>query len=94
MKPFYHLVDVVRRGMESPEFLVLPVSSRESLRRGDLAKLIFNSEERMWVTVTDVKGRGRYTGELCNQPVVVTALKLGDVIPFQARHVADIRRTN
>jgi hypothetical protein len=94
VKPTYHLVDVVLRATSSLTFFVPPVVERNSLCRGDMVKLVFGNEERMWVKVTAVEAEGRYVGELRNHPVVVKTVRYGDEIHFQARHVADILTTN
>jgi hypothetical protein len=89
MKLAYCLVDVVKRGEEKPTFFVPAARARNGLCPGDMAKLIFNGEERMWVKVTEAEGRGRYVGKLWSRPIRVN-LKFGDEIRFQAKHVADI----
>lgn len=93
VKPTYKLVDVVLRASSSPKFYVPAASDRKHLCRGDMAKLIFNDEERMWVSVTEVEGLGWYRGELRNHPVSVP-LRYGDEVRFHARHVADISAMN
>ena len=88
MAEAYRLVDVLKRARASSKFYVPSETERDSLCRGDFAKLIFNDEERMWVLVTAVLGRGRYKGELRNHPVAVP-LRYGDEISFESRHIAD-----
>lgn len=62
---------------------------------GDQVKLIFEfdnpdpdglSAERMWVTIKRIDG-DRYHGELDNEPSQLTALRLGDPVAFEARHM-------
>ena len=62
---------------------------------GHQVKLIFEfdnsdpegwSAERMWVTIRQVDG-DRFQGELDNQPSQLAALRLGDPVAFEARHI-------
>jgi hypothetical protein len=94
VKPTYHLVDAVQRGMMNATFFVPSQEARMSLCPGDMVKLIFENKERMWVKVKEVESDGQYVGELRNHPVVVETLRYGDEIRFQARHVADINTAN
>ena len=89
---------------EFPETFWIPSrEERDSLQRGDYAKLIFRialdsdedpvSVERMWVLV-----RGRvgpiYFGTLANEPDAIDEndeLWFGCELPFRAEHVIDIR---
>lgn len=65
------------------------------LRVGDQVKLIFEYDvpnpdgwtaERMWVTITQVDG-DRFQGLLDNEPRHLAALRLGDPVAFEARHI-------
>jgi uncharacterized protein YegJ (DUF2314 family) len=85
---------------ESPDsFWMPPKEERESLRPGDIVKLMFRmilrnpgsgveqeKVERMWVGVTGRDGRG-YVGALDNDPHYTKDLAAGDEIRFEARHV-------
>lgn len=62
---------------------------------GSQVKLIFEfdnpdpdgpSAERMWVTLTEVNG-DHFKGDLDNQPFHLKALKLGDPVEFEERHI-------
>ncbi|CCG97249.1 conserved hypothetical protein [Marinobacter nauticus ATCC 49840] len=80
-------------------FWIPEKSTRESLRVGDLVKLIFSMEEttgseatsveRMWVEVTQVY-EGYYLGRLDNEPYGSDCLKCDQDVFFQSRHVIDI----
>jgi hypothetical protein len=83
-------------------FSMPPRDLRESLRAGDIVKLIFRIElrdrgtgeeyvevERMWVSVTDRTGAG-YRGELDNDPYCTTDLRSGERVLFEPRHVIQI----
>ena len=68
------------------------------LNPGDSCKLIFKFEsadpkhpsaERMWVLIDEVKDGG-FSGLLDNDPLYITDLKAGDVIPFGPQHVIDV----
>jgi len=83
-------------------FDIPPFEERSSLEIGDWAKLRFLfftvevngtpiNGERMWVEVISQKD-GYYEGILINQPVFLDALKYGDTVWFEARHVIDIVR--
>jgi hypothetical protein len=86
-------------------FWIPPLEQRQSLRRGQAVKLIFDIEgiepdgsvvaqgQRMWVLVTERLG-DTYVGILDNEPALEPAenvyLRKGAEIPFRAEHVADI----
>jgi hypothetical protein len=88
------LFDVVERHKAYPRTFLIPSPvERESLRPGDMAKLLFAGFERMWVEVKICKD-GRYVGILANRPVMAWLSKVeqGDRIEFGPEHVADIRK--
>jgi len=88
------LVDAEERHRNYPDsFWIPPPEERRSLRVGDMAKLDFESRERMWVRVIEVAAQvgNIYVGVLTNTPVVVKARR-GDRIEFGPRHVVDILR--
>lgn len=67
------------------------------LEVGRHVKLIFEfdnpepdgpSGERMWVRVTEIRGN-RYRGVLDNAPAHLGALRLGDTVEFEERHIID-----
>ena len=98
------LEDGEARHHEAPETFWLPdLAQRESLRPGDLAKLIFRiavdsdeepeAVERMWVVVRGRVGE-HFFGVLDNNPSSIkenTELWSGIEVPFESRHVIDIR---
>lgn len=84
---------------EAPEtFWLPPQLERETLRPGDLAKLIFRIEsgaeahvERMWVRVTETKPES-YVGVLDNDPYCTDEIQSGMRVEFHADHVIQIDR--
>ncbi|MDA8019563.1 MAG: hypothetical protein MPN21_19135 [Thermoanaerobaculia bacterium] len=92
---------------QHPETFWIPSESeRNSARRGQAAKLIFEIEvadetgkiliesERMWVVVSEI-GDGFYIGILDNQPASIEPsddvyLRFGAEVPFAARHIIEI----
>ena len=85
------------------EFCIAPRSSRESLRPGDQAKLLFlirtapgeyeapEHVERMWVTVAENDG-DEYVGELDNKPRYPGRTYFGMPVRFRAEHVVEVWR--
>jgi hypothetical protein len=70
------------------------------IRPGDVAKLRFSIEpvgtpgpvvEQMWVVVDSVDG-DRLSGRLATEPTYLVELVEGTIIPFERRHVLDVRR--
>ncbi len=79
-------------------FWIPPQEDRESLRAGDLVKLIFRIEvddeahvERMWVQVTEVKPE-YYVGVLDNDPCCTDEICHGMRVEFHSDHVIQIDR--
>jgi hypothetical protein len=88
----YRLVDVVARSRRHRlTFHVPPEEERTSLRPKDVAKLVFDDRERMWVEIREV-ACGRYRGVLLGRPAVLLAVRQGDVVDFGPEHVADVVR--
>ena len=93
----YTLDDGAATHREFPDtFWIPPQEQRESLKPGDLAKLIFRIEvggeahvERMWVQVTEVRPEF-YVGELGNNPFCTDEIRSGQKVEFHADHVIDI----
>lgn len=91
------------RQAEAPEtFWLPPLSERQTLQPGMLAKLIFrisvdniedpNPVERMWVIVREKLGE-IYMGVLDNEPDCIAEndeFWLGTELPFRAEHVINI----
>jgi hypothetical protein len=76
-------------------FFIPGHAERDSLRAGDIAKLLFEiiepgpglpRAERMWVGVTGRDADG-YTGVLTNAPTVITTIRRGDTIRFGPENV-------
>jgi hypothetical protein len=89
----WKLANAEARAMASSSFSIPPRAARESLRVGNLAKLIFvdpteDGGERMWVEIVAVEGT-RYQGLLRNIPVVILDLDPSATIDFGPEHVAD-----
>ena len=81
-----------------PSFQIPPIQESETLKSGDLAKVIFNIKinlrdyfERMWVEVTEVKPEF-YQGLLASDPYCTHELKRGAYVQFHADHVIQILR--
>ncbi|WP_162260320.1 DUF2314 domain-containing protein [Nocardioides sp. Root190] len=97
----FRLASAVERNREEPEDFLIPSRvERESLKRGWLAKLIFEpgasaregeSPERMFVEVTRVL-EDRYLGRLVNDPMSLSAPAYGDLIEFGPENVIDFMR--
>jgi hypothetical protein len=75
-------------------FFIPPNEERTSLKPGQLAKLVFLTDdsanargERMWVLVQAVTPVG-YVGKLDNDPIQIKELSAGDEIQFGPHHVA------
>jgi uncharacterized protein YegJ (DUF2314 family) len=93
----YTLDDGAATHREFPDTFQIPSQERrESLRPGDLAKLIFRIEfgdeahvERMWVQVTEVRPEF-YVGVLDNDPRCTDEIRSGMRVEFHADHVIDI----
>jgi hypothetical protein len=104
---FWRLRSAEESHLAHPDtFWIPPLHLRESLQRGQAAKLIFEIEgeeqdgavsvlaERMWVIVAEKIG-DIFIGILDNRPVCLEPsndvyLRLGAEVPFRAEHVIDI----
>lgn len=99
MSVTYKLDNGVELHRQYPEtFEIPPVEQRESLRVGDIVKLIFRIEfddeahvERMWVQVKEVRTEF-YIGALDNDPYCTDEIRSGMRVEFHADHVIQIRR--
>jgi hypothetical protein len=95
----YKLDSGVDAQAESPETFRIPsANDRESLGRGDFAKLIFRFSdgsrefvERMWVIVEAVGPEG-YAGILDNNPYNTDEIRAGGRVKFTPAHIIQIRR--
>jgi uncharacterized protein YegJ (DUF2314 family) len=84
---------------EFPSTFEIPAQlERESLRPGDLAKLMFRIQfddeahvERMWVQLTEAR-QEFYVGTLANDPYCTDEIRFGMRVEFHADHVIQIRR--
>lgn len=108
-KDYWELRDGEKCHSDNPDTFWIPeLEKRESLKRGDAAKLIFDIEcddkgkiiiqgERIFVIVSEVVGN-KYIGILDSQPACIEKgqddiyLCFGAEIPFEPRHVVDIAR--
>jgi uncharacterized protein YegJ (DUF2314 family) len=82
-------------------FEIPPFDERSTLEVGDWVKLRFLffvdkngtqiTGEHMWVEVIDTQDNC-YQGILINQPFLLDAIKYGDTLWFESRHVIDITR--
>lgn len=93
------LGDGVARNAESPDTFWIPTDEEiATIEEGDVVKLMFEvtgpthdfpgSGERMWVTVTRVRG-DTYEGTLSNQPAMFGHLRYGDRVKFSRKHIID-----
>ena len=77
----------------NPDSFYIPEESeRTSLQPGNLAKLVFKTEdggERMWVEVQEVSN-GNFIGLLINNPICIWGLGYGDPVVFEPKHVIDV----
>lgn len=95
----YTLDNCVEAQAEFPDTFALPPErDRQSLGRGDLAKLMFRishgdqeTVERMWVRVQEVAREG-YAGTLDNDAFCTDAIGAGVRVEFSPEHVIQIRR--
>lgn len=91
----WKLENVEIKNREHPDtFEIPPDYIRDGLIPGDFVKLIFiqkspEAGERMWVEVKRALKKG-YEGVLANHPVVIEDLQYGDIVKFEAKHVADV----
>ncbi|MCB0978137.1 MAG: DUF2185 domain-containing protein [Acidimicrobiales bacterium] len=94
------LLDAESQNAAFPDTFPIPTAAeRDSLRTGDLVKLVFvldpppaegPNAERMWVEVRTALPDGTYDGWLTNTPVVITSLNTSALVAFEPRHVAGI----
>lgn len=93
------LDDVEAVSRKHPDSFFIPTEQERRNRIvGDLVQLhfvIMNPKpdqpraERMWVEITKVEPNGTgYQGHLANQPQVISGLNAGDIIQFEAKHIA------
>lgn len=97
------IVDAEERNRAHPRFKLPPKARRYGLTPGDLAKLLFETDERdprfpgasgerMWVLVESVEDNGRYHGTLNSKPAFMTGLRLTQSIVFDPKHVIQVDR--
>jgi hypothetical protein len=86
------LIDAEERARRFPRTWVIPSRlDRESLRVGQLAKLCFDDQERLWVRVIErMAPRYHYRGALASVSIVFPQLPLGHAVTFGPEHVCDI----
>jgi hypothetical protein len=82
--------DGVAMNAESPDTFEIPEQRhKDHILPGDIVKLGFGSRdggERMWVTITKVRG-DRYWGTLDNDPVVIWGKRYGSKLRFRGKHI-------
>lgn len=99
MQTTYTLISAVESYRRAPAtFEIHPQSERESLRPGDLVKLMFRISdygeewvERMWVIVEEVRPE-YYVGVLDNDSLFSDEIICGLEVQFHSDHVTDIDR--
>lgn len=90
----WHLGSGVGLNREYPDtFWIPPEEERDEVVPGMQVKLAFEMRdgwgERMWVTVTALKGH-TLIGELDSIPAAIPGLLQGDLIEFEREHIIDI----
>lgn len=95
----FRLGDGEVRHQHNPRTFFIPTrAEREAVKPGELAKLLFEivdptdgmpSAERMWVKVSEVR-RGRYIGELDNEPAALKSIEPGSRIEFGPEHIISL----
>lgn len=90
----YKLLNGVERNAEHPTSFYIPtMEEKHEVTVGSFVKLGFEEEgtetERMWVKVTYNYGNS-FRGELNNEPVGLSSVKLGDIVDFTSEHIIDI----
>jgi len=99
MPASYTLDSAVETHREFPDtFHIPPQAERESLRPGDLVKLMFRIQdgefmhvERMWVIVEQARPEF-YIGVLDNDPYCTADIHSGQKVQFHSDHVIEIDR--
>jgi hypothetical protein len=97
----YTLLSATNAHAEAPDTFPIPRAfERESLRVGDLAKLLFHFidgsdewVERMWVLIEQVRPE-TYIGSLDNIPHQSADIELGAHVEFHSDHVIQIERAS
>lgn len=99
-KDHYELDNAEEIHREHPDSYWIPEKEvRESLKPGEVVKLVFRMEEtkgsddvsveRMWVEITN-KHQGIYEGILDNDPSGSECVKGGQTVYFQPFHIIDV----
>lgn len=97
------LVSAEQRSAEYPTSFWIPKRAlREALKRGDIAKLVFEmaplpngcNGERMWVKIERVlrdadTGKVHYSGHLMSKPAFMS-IAVGETIDFGPEHIAEV----
>lgn len=85
------------------EYGIPPLKDRQTLRKGDYAKLLFKvaekrkdgiSGEYLWVEVDRALAGGRYKGKIQNRPIFVRGISRGNVAEFGPENVSEIGWNN
>jgi hypothetical protein len=93
----YELIDVEKPRKRIPGYPLLPRKSRESLHKGDHAKLAFQMpggvfRELIWVRIDVAFAHGEgYNGTTDNTPMMTDSPANGTRIAFGPEHVMVIR---
>lgn len=97
----YTLENATEKNRLYPDTFEIPEREElESLRIGDIVKLIFIPTdefreeeecggERMWVIITKIDGN-QYVGTLDNQPMVIHELEIGGLVRFKRENIASL----
>jgi uncharacterized protein YegJ (DUF2314 family) len=91
----YKLKNGEESNQANPKTFYIPSrKERESLKEGDIVKLMFTFQEegtteRMWVQVVSKDGN-QYKGLLDNDPATTQSIKAGDEVIFSPEHIIQI----
>ena len=86
----YELINAEEIQEENPDTFELPSEDvLNNIQKRDSVQMIFETGERMWVTVIGIHEEGTYTGLLDSYPVM-TDIEYGNVITFERKHIIDV----
>jgi hypothetical protein len=92
----WHFTSGVTQNRTYPDTFWIPDDEEKAdIEPGDTVRAMFQMRadnwcERMWVTVTEVKG-SKIIGTLSNQPIGIPRLEFGDKVKLHRDHIIDIQ---
>lgn len=82
--------DKIRQNLRRGHFVKLIFELAEAVPGVDLGEAVPPlRDERMWVQVTELHGKGRYAGTLDSQATFLP-VRAGDRVEFEAKHIAAV----